>query len=281
MSESTPSYSDIEKEVVVLNIALDMIGAMVNFSIFDRPNSVRDTNLLFESLPARALFNILISDFLSQPGGSVFEPKPDPTGPKSDLSFLFHLRRVTDHPQLGQDTHHLRGAINAFAEWLDVEADIPEVHFGEIDLQIPMTVRRGEFLKISGDIAKHNVGRMGEVIRRLQRLMNLNGHPINESEAVAIIPDFQARFHDDILVYHASTLGFFLQEIRWEIWSYLQPEFERAIEFYEPKPLYRYLTPEGVTHPMAVRMHWDLMNMVRSPPAFPRFTVSPFLQQRY
>jgi len=281
MSEGASTFSDIEKEVVVLTIAIDMIGAMVNRTIVSSPITHRDTNLFFESISARALFNILLSDFLSQPGGPAFEPKPDQHGRKSDLSFLFYLRRVAESPQLGVDTDHLKSAINAFADWLDVEADIPEVHLGEIELQIPMRIRRVEFLKITGDIAKHNIGRMNDVIRRLRELMRRNGHPIVVSEAVAIIPDFQARFHDDILIYHASTIVWFLNEIRWEIWSYLQPEFEQAIEFYDPVPLYRFLKPAGIKHPMAARMHWDLMNIVRTPPAFPRFTVTSSLQQRY
>lgn len=97
----------IEKEVVVLRTALDMIGAMVNLSIFGEVITFRDTNLRFNHPPSAALFNILLADFLSQPGGSFFEPKANQNSERrSELTFLVHLRRVTANPQLGLDGHH-------------------------------------------------------------------------------------------------------------------------------------------------------------------------------
>lgn len=253
---------------------------MVNLSIFGEVITSRDTNLQFNHPPSAALFNILLADFLSQPGGSFFEPKANQNSErKSELTFLVHLRRVTANPQLGLDGHHLRRAVDAFADWLDVEADIPEVHLGEIDLHIPMTIRRITYLKITGDIAKHSVGRLKHVIGQLTKLLKDHGETITEDEAVAIIPDFQEQFFEDILRYHASTIAWHLNEIRWEIWSYLQPERERAYE--DAFPIYRWKLPDGIADPIAVRMHWDLMNAVRSPPSFPRFGVTPFLQLRY
>lgn len=138
------------------------------------------------------LFNILLADFLSQPGGSFFEPKANQNfEKKSERTFLVHLRRVTANPQLRLDGHHLGRAVDAFTDWLDVEADIPEVHLGEIDLHIPMTIRR---MKITGDIAKHSVGRLKHVIGQLTKLLKDNGETITEDEAVAIIPYFQEHF---------------------------------------------------------------------------------------
>lgn len=286
MSEVEPTEpvagpAAIEKEVVVLRTALDMIGAMVNRSIFDEVITSRDTNLTFNHSPSAALFNILLADFLSQPGGPFFAPAAESTGRKSDLTFLVHIRRVTANPQLGLDGHHLRRAVDAFADWLDVEADIPEVHLGDIDLHIPMTIRRITYLKITGDIAKHSVGKLNDVVRRIRKLMKDNDHPITLAQGVAVISDFQEQFFEDILYYHASTIAWHLNEIRWEIWSYLQPERDRAFEPIDPEPMYKWKLPDGLTDPIAVRMHWDLMNVVMRPPAFPRFGVTPFLQLRY
>ncbi len=53
--------------------------------------------------------------------------------------------------------------------------------------------------------------------------------------------DFYERFHTDILNYHSSTIAEFLNNIRWGIYEYLQPEFRRSIVWEESNPRkYRY-----------------------------------------
>ncbi|QYC09339.1 hypothetical protein [Brevundimonas nasdae] len=61
-----------------------MIGAMVNLSIFGEVITSRDTNLHFNHPPSAALFNTLLADFLSQPGGWFFEAK-------TKMTFSGHL----------------------------------------------------------------------------------------------------------------------------------------------------------------------------------------------
>jgi hypothetical protein len=86
--------------------------------------------------------------------------------------------------------------------------------------------------------------------------------------------------------YHASTIAEFLNNIRWAIFKYVQPEFERSYEKIAPEPMYpepmyRFRYPADITQPIARAMYWDLMNMARSSPFFLPFTVSGSLKSQF
>ena len=48
-----------------------------------------------------------------------------------------------------------------------------------------------------------------------------------EFEPYLALDDFAAWFHDDVLDYHASQIAEFLNNIRWAVYEYLQPERRR------------------------------------------------------
>jgi hypothetical protein len=105
---------------------------------------------------------------------------------------------------------------------------------------------------------------------------------ITLDDALLALADFYERFHTDILAYHASTIAEFLNNIRWGIYEYLQPEFKRSIVWKSREPPnYGYTYPKDVTAEFAKRCYWDLMNEVRSPPYVRRFQVTRWLKLRY
>lgn len=59
---------------------------------------------------------------------------------------------------------------------------------------------------------------------------------MSPDEAALALEDFYRWFHDDILNYHASTIAEFLNNIRWGIYEYLQPEFQRSIVWESREP---------------------------------------------
>jgi hypothetical protein len=101
-------------------------------------------------------------------------------------------------------------------------------------------------------------------------------------ESLLALTDFYERFHTDILNYHSSTIAEFLNNIRWGIYEYMQPEFHRSIvwESGDP-PKYRYIYPDAVTSRLAKECYWELMNEVRSAPYMRKFTVTKSLKLRY
>ena len=133
-----------------------------------------------------------------------------------------------------------------------------------------------------GNISKHNFLRLISVAEELREVLSRSGISVGLDEAMLTLDDFYRWFHDDILNYHASTIVEFLNNIRWGIYEYLQPEFQRSIvwESREP-PKYHYIYPAGVTSTLAQSYYWDLMNEVRSLPYVRRFQVTKWLKLRY
>jgi hypothetical protein len=103
---------------------------------------------------------------------------------------------------------------------------------------------------------------------------------VNKRRYMAL-PNFYEWFHTHVFAYHSSIIAEFLNNLRWGIYNYLRPEFERSFERVDPKPMYRFNYPPNVTEPLAQQMYWGLMNMVRSRPHFPQFTVSESFKKQF
>ena len=102
-------------------------------------------------------------------------------------------------------------------------------------------------------------------------------------DALVALDDFYQRFHEDILVYHTTTIAELLNNLRWAIHEYLLSEFERAYipPPYEKDPRYSFKYPPGLENPYARSRYWDVMNSVRAKPWVPRFTGTPNLKGDY
>jgi hypothetical protein len=133
-----------------------------------------------------------------------------------------------------------------------------------------------------GDLSKHNFLRAIGVAEDLKALLVDSGIKADLEDALLALPEFYQRFHSDILNYHASTITAFLNDIRWGIFEYLQPEFHKSIvwESRDP-PNYRYTYPNGIDSKFAQECYWELMNEVRQPPYVRKFEVTKWLKLRY
>lgn len=70
----------------------------------------------------------------------------------------------------------------------------------------------------------------------------------------------------------------------WGLYEYLQPEYQRAFHVTSIDPLipsYAFHVPTKITALIARTMYWDLMNLVRSPPYLPRFTVTQSVKNQF
>ena len=283
--------NDIERECVILNSAWDMIDGMVNWAMFVKHDRTGPTNMMFETSQHRRLFIILLGDFLSEIRGFKREPvplglKPAPSNARpSDLTFLFHLRHVCENPKLGKGASDLSAQTEAFATWLEGDFIARGVNLYAIDVVADLLIPRYRYLKICGDIAKHNLARLSTNVRHIRKLLKASGHLITEQDAYLAVANFFEWFHEDIFIYHSSHIAEFLNNIRWSIFHYLRPEFERSwhpVKGQTPDfPLYAYDIPNDCKEPVARAMYWDLMNRVRSKPFMHRFIISDLFKQRY
>jgi hypothetical protein len=283
--------NDIEREAIILNSAWAMIDGMVNWAMFVKNDRTEPTNLMFETSQHRRLFIILLVDFLSDV--RAFKGEPVPLGLKaapsnarlSDLTFLFHLRQVSADPNLGGDAAGLSAAIEAFADWLEGDFIASGVNLHAVNVVADLRVTRYRYIKMCGDIAKHNLARLATNVGHLRKLLEAAGHAASEQEAYLAVENFFEWFHDDIFIYHSSQIAEFLNNIRWEIFEYLKPEFRRSWHLTEKAtrdfPIYAYHVPADIAEPVAHAMYWDVMNRVRAKPWVHRFVVSDSLKHRY
>ncbi|MGD9667843.1 MAG: hypothetical protein AB7U75_02185 [Hyphomicrobiaceae bacterium] len=274
----------VEREVIILNSAWEMIDDMVNWAMFVKTDRIELTNLIFESSVHARLFAILLGDFLSEvrafkgadvPFGLLSAPS---NASPTDLTFLFHLRQVCSEPKLGSDTTSLSASIEAFANWLECKFTAPNVNLPAINVVAELNVARYRYIKMCGDIAKHNLARLATNVRHLRRLLKEAGHTVDEQEAYLAIVDFFAWFHGNIFFCHSSKIAEFLNEIRWSIYEYLQPEFARSWyltdEATKNFAAYSYLVPTEIEEPLAIAMYWDVMNRSRTKPYMQRFVIT-------
>jgi hypothetical protein len=283
--------NNIEQEAIILNSAWIMIDGMVNWAMLVKNNRTEPTNVLFETGQHRRLFIILLGDFLSDV--RTLEGSPQPLGltmapsnaRPSDLTFLFHLRQVCGDPKLGGDASGLSAAIEAFADWLEGDFIAASVNLHAIDVVADLRIARYRYLKMCGDIAKHNLARLQTNVRHLRKLLDAAGHPATEQDAYLAVESFFEWFQNCIFIYHSSQIAEFLNNIRWAIFDYLQPEFRRSWHLAEKAtpdfPMYGYYVPADIADPAARAMYWDMMNRVRAKPWVHRFVVSDCFKQLY
>lgn len=276
------AYSETEQEIIVLRAVWDMIDGLVNYSIFEKRHGTIDATLFFSSMSASTLFNALLADFLSSPRKGTFGLPKTMGDAETDKTFLFYLRRIASDPYLNVSSASISIPVESFITWLEGECSVDDVWFPTVPIETNIRVKRMVFLKICGNISKHNFSRLNWVVDEIVQLLSENGVEIDAEQGYLLLPEFYKWFHNDIFFAHSSAIAEHLNNIRWGIFNYLCPEFERSYEKPDPKSVaYQYNYPEECQNPLAKAMYWDLMNQVRSKPYFPRFTADKMLTRRY
>jgi hypothetical protein len=276
-------FTAIEREVIVLKAVTDLIDDMVNYEMFVKLTNTRDTQLTFNTMTHKRLFNVLLVDMLSKPNKDHFGLPSFPTNASgSAATFLHYLRLIGENPLLNTNGAALMTPVEDFATWLDAECHVENVWLGSISLETDIRVPRISFIKICGDIAKHSFPRMSVNAGRIQKLLADNGHQIDIEQAYLAMPDFYEWFHTDIFSYHSSAIGEFLNNIRWGIHDYLSSEHSRLYKKPDPNAIaYTFDYPNGCSSALARAMYSDLMNWAGSQPYMPRFEVTQYLKMRY
>jgi hypothetical protein len=281
-------FTDVEAESIVLFAIWDMIANMVNYEFFCKLHKASDTNLLFSTATHARLFNVLLGDFLSQPrekGGKegYFNLKaPGKNARATDYTYLFYLRNICAKPLLGRNADAIQKPLDELARWLEEECVAEKTWFPSIGVEADVRVARIRYIKICGDIAKHNFSRLESNVSKIISILKDSGVTIDVSAGFKALPDFFNRFHTDIFIYHSSHIAQLLNDLLWGIYSYLRPEFQRSCELVGPVDgMYRFNYPENCNHPLARTMYWELMNYMKRKPYLPIFTISESMKACY
>ncbi len=273
-------FNEIEQEIIVLKAVWDMIDEMVNYEIFERPRRTRDTALIFKSRTHQKFFNIQLVDFLSRPKEGVFDlPFAPKESSDTDKTYLYLLEAVCDKPNFSKEVDAISGPLAKFKDWLETECHVENVRFPSIETETDIKVKRVFFIKICGNISKHNFTRLDQDASKIQDILKTNKVQIGDADKYLLLSEFYEWFHDNVFSYHSSAIAEFLNNLHWGIFEYLQPEFHRSFirEGQDSSVTY----PDRCTNPFAKTLYWDLINSVRKQPYMPRFEVTRFLKMRY
>lgn len=268
------NLTKIEQEIIFLKASVETIDSVINNEMLEVYGSGEDAEVHFISGTNQRLFNIILVDFLSRSAAEI-------TG--ESKSYLTALMDITKNPNfnINKSVANLSSSVEGFQKWLEVDVSA-KVWLPLIDLEAELKIKRHEFIKICGNIAKHNFSRLSRIVIDLRNIMRRSNINLDDEDALLILDDIYERFHTDILSYHTSTLVEYMNEIRWGIYFYLKPEFEKSIVHEGGNPhKYHYTYPEGVNTKFARNCYWELMNGLLSKPYVPRFRTTPLMKMRY
>lgn len=264
----------IEEEVVVLKAIKELIDSIVNHEVITLSDGDPDAEIRFRSMTHAKFFNIVLVDLLS---------KTDKRGFVEPAPYLAALRKVTERPHFDIDgsVEQLREATQQFVTWLDSIVEIENVWLPSVPTKTTLKLTRLELVKTAGNICRHNFLRAVGIAEEVRAMLAAGGVSISTDQALRALSDlYEWWLHNDVFHYHSSTLAEFLNNIRWSIYRYLQPEHLRSIVWEDPRR-YRYTFPDGISSEFAKECYWELMNEVRSPPYMRRFQVTKWLKLRY
>ena len=201
----------------------------------------------------------------------------------ASTTYLNGVCAVVEHPLLSSvdAAKDLRIAITEFASWLNQEVQV-NIWLPSINKNTSITIKRDMFIKMTGNLSKHNFLRTCRVAKALQSVLSRSDVSITLEEANSALSEFYERFHADVLNYHSSTIAEFLNNIRWGIYEYLRTLSQKSIVFDTANPpMYSYTYPTETISPYAKRIFCELMDAVRAPPYMKKFQVTRWLKLRY
>ncbi len=182
--------------------------------------------------------------------------------------FVNRLSSITTRSALSE-------RVNALASWLEERFISRDVNFASIDILADLEIERYRYIKLCGNIAKHSLARLHRNVNDLRKLLKSAGHDVSIQDACLAMEDYFDWYFGDVFMFHANHITESLNDIRWEIYEYLLPEYRRS--WHEKNRFdgdYGYRVPASISEPFAQAMYWDLMNRVRRRPYMRRFVVN-------
>lgn len=264
----------VESEVILLRAVWELVDEAVNRSMLAIHGESPECEVRFHTPLHQRYFNIVLVDLLAE---------TDPDAPVAKTGFIEGLANVAEAPHLAsyEAADSMRRAVQEFRLWLDQEVRV-EAWFNSIGVTVNLTLPRRQFIRMTGNLSKHGFLRTYRVAKQLQQLLARSGVQVSVEQASLALSEFYDRFHNDILNYHSSTIAESLNNMRWGIYEYLRPVFDKSFAWGpDGPPMYQYSYPAGVEHAYAKQVFWDMMNDVRSPPYIERFGVHRWVKLRY
>lgn len=264
-------------ETIGLCVAVEAINGILNHSMFDLLHSKDEESLgaqvQFKSEVHRDLFLVRLLDFCLERGDSAL------TGVTGSCLRVVGLAAQSPSLRECGAGDSLAVASQTLSDWLDAEMPMT-LWLGNLDAQITPSISRSTYLHIAANQAKHNLSRLTTVAKKVQELLKRGGVNAEIAEVALALEDLTEPLQDGMFVYYATWLAEMLNNVRWEIYDYLQPVFQVA--YVPPGPgdlAYRFEFPHGISGDVAERWFWRFMNHMRHEPYLKRFRCSHHLRR--
>lgn len=261
VNKNNLSFNDIEKEIILLKATWDIVSSAVNEIVFNPSKSA-----LFQTSSHQKYFGILITDFLSEPSSIL----------GFDKKYIQELSNVCSTPQFNNrdSIQHLKIAVQNIQNWLGETIPFDKIgHYVDEPMWFPSINKsanphfsREDIIFIYGNMSKHNFTRLDAVANKIRYCFRKNGVTISKTEALLVLEDLYDHLDDNVFIFHANHIAKHMNKIIWGIFYYLQPEFEKSIQYIGHEGEYKYTFPKNVNNGYAKELYWQLMNYIRSAP---------------
>lgn len=270
------TLNPLEQECIGLCVAVEAVNDIANHSLLSLVNSSHSllaAEIHFKTRAHRDLFLIRMQDFANERGDASLFGVPD--------SCLHFLSRIASSPGFDGDTYALGLAVANMQKWLTDKVKI-QLWLSSLDLDARISVPRDLLLRISANQSKHNISRLTRVCTEITKALQAAGYLVDERMIPLALDDLQEHLGENFFLYYATWAAELINEIRWGLQAYLNPEFQRAFHLVpgDPHGKYQYQYPDSVLDEVAKHWYWTLMNHVRSGPHLRRFEASPSFRDR-
>ncbi|PZM77156.1 MAG: hypothetical protein DKT66_28365 [Candidatus Melainabacteria bacterium] len=269
-SVSKTKYSELEKEVMLLLAAWELILDLVNYDKLEM-DYFKEGTVMFQNDAQRRLFHVLFADFLSAPRYEAF--RPGMTEKDKTESFMRLLTRVVEKPLLSTEVKPLKKAIDNIDKFFGEKFVLNDMWLPTIDRHATIKIDPKTLLLLCGNHVKHSFSRLEIDARALVKVFKENDIDIGIDEVFMILPELLEWF---LIVYYQNEKSIvnLLNELRWGLYRYIREEFERSFFWKEPYMgvrQYGFNVPKECATRIGSHCYWELMNAVRREPNFPLF----------
>lgn len=264
-------YTDLEYEVIGLKAAIDAIDAMVNRELLNFVGPSDKTVAYFQDDPHQKLFYILLADFLSE--------KTEASLIRGNVSCMGQLGNIVQNPSLEIDGSCtvLREAHETTTKWLSKKADIT-IWASSLDVELTLSLSRQDVINFAANMSKHHFGHLTGIINKINEQLDDGSRP--QHDIIPALESIYFELYTNRLNYLGSAVVEMLNNIRWGVYDYLLPEFNRSYRKLDGV-MYEFDIPQDIKTDFARSCYWALMNSVRSKPYVNRFQADEMLKLRY
>lgn len=254
--------NNTEFEVAVMYGAVALLDEILGTDVFEIHGTGENQNISFKSRIAQRYYYLSLIDFLSDMDSS-FKLTKD------KCTVLDGMLQISSNPQIGykKDIKTLRTTLRRFEKWIGKEVHVQKFWSPKINRETTLLLSRFDMIKICANMSKHGILMLGGIALDTQAIFQNSKKAISFSEAILCLEDFYEKFHNDILIYHASYIAEMLLDIRLAINDYLTPIYQNHLrnkEGVNDISLYEYKMPKDIKNDTIKVLFWDTMNSIRS-----------------